>query len=298
LIKPDGAEPGNEDINRKDQPIDGPESQVRAVSVPVNWHILRRFEEQVIELGRASSEIARRMNEKPKDQDHNKQYHRVNIIGDEGGAQAARDDIGPNNNWDQEVGGIDIHPGQGLDDLRATKDKTCTDQHVCCESVEEICDLGRLPVPGEDDLRKRVRARGIGLDIDRDEGEEEDLERPHGTIPHGPADAILIGERRARQEGSRPCPRGNNTRGDQTGFDRSGCRAELLGLRRREGRIAVLQPGESQHEQGEDSSDADDDAVSSPGGQDVEFVPRHAQHEISVFPGCKATWLSKRPLHG
>lgn len=36
--------------------------------------------------------------------------------------------------------------------------------------------------------------------------------------------------------------------------------------------VAVLQPGEAHHEEGEDAPNADDDAIAGTGGKDLQFV--------------------------
>lgn len=61
-------------------------------------------------------------------------------------------------------------------------------------------------MPAEHDLGHGMRARRVRFDLDGDQGEEEDLPRAHGAVPHGPGDAIGIGEGGRREESRRPGP--------------------------------------------------------------------------------------------
>jgi len=126
------------------------------------------------------------------------------------------------------------------------------------------------PVPGQHDLGKSMGARRGGLDLDGDEGDQQDLEGAHGGVPHGPADAVAVGEGAARQQRGRPRVARHDARRDQAGLDAARRGVELLRLAGRVGRVAVLQVGDAQHEGGEEAADADDEAVAGAGGEHLD----------------------------
>lgn len=78
--------------------------------------------------------------------------------------------------------------------MRAAEHETGADEHVGCETVEEVGGVRSFAMPREHDFGKGVCARRVRFDFNGDEGEEEDLPGSHCAVPHGPADSIAVGK--------------------------------------------------------------------------------------------------------
>jgi hypothetical protein len=88
-----------------------------------------------------------------------------------------------------------------------------------------------------------MRTGGIGFDFDSDECEEQNLPGPHGTVPHGPANTVAVGESRGCEKRGGPSPGADDTGCDEAGLDASGGGVEFFSLVGAVGRVAILEVG-------------------------------------------------------
>ena len=80
----------------------------------------------------------------------------MNVVRDEGRAQASSNHVRCYHKRDEETSGIDVHSCQRRDDLAASEDETCADKHVRREAVEEVGQVCNSAMSGEDNLGECV----------------------------------------------------------------------------------------------------------------------------------------------
>lgn len=206
LVQPDGAEPGDEQVDGEDEALVGLEGKVApAVGIAGDGPVAARLDEQVVEATDAAEGGARGVGAEAEGKDGDEKDDGVGVVGDEGAAEAAGDDVGGDDEGDEEAGAVDADAREGGDDLGAAEDEARADEEVGGPPEEEVGQVGGAAVVREDDLGEGVGAGGVGLDLDGDEGEEEDLGAAHGGVPHGATDLCRYMSGRGILTDSRCC---------------------------------------------------------------------------------------------
>ena len=78
--------------------------------------------------------------------------------------------------------------------MRAAEYETGADEHVGCETAEEIGGVRGFAVPGEHDFGEGCVCRRVGFNFNGYEAEGEDLPGSHCAVSHGSADSIAVGK--------------------------------------------------------------------------------------------------------
>lgn len=107
-----------------------------------------------------------------KDDDEHVQDHRVDVVRQEGRAQAAEHDVNDGPQRDQKARRVNVHPGQVVGHRCPAEEQHGRDDHVGDEAEAEEGDVGGLAVAGLDDFRERVGLGGLALQLDGEDCEQ------------------------------------------------------------------------------------------------------------------------------
>lgn len=105
--------------------------------------------------------------------------NRVEVAGQEGSLEASVQSINDDSERDQEAGGVNAHPGEGIDDGRASEQEHGCDDDVGEEAEAEEHDVRCRAPSRPDDLADGVRCRRFPLDFNGQHSEEQHLHQTH-----------------------------------------------------------------------------------------------------------------------
>ena len=105
--------------------------------------------------------------------------NRVEVAGQEGSLEASMQSINDDSERDQEAGGVNAHPGEGIDDSRASEQEHGCDDDVGEEAEAEEHDVRCRAPSRPDDLADGVRCRRFPLDFNGQHSEEQHLHQTH-----------------------------------------------------------------------------------------------------------------------
>lgn len=183
--------PTNKVNNPKHAPSSRPHGNITALSVTFDRMKLSGCNQSIIDLPRRSELGTGGEGRESKDEDNHNNHNCMQIVGDEGRLNTAKNGVENNANGKQEAGCHGMHPGHGVYDSRASSEQHGRDQDVCHQAKDNKDTMDYGPVARADDFQEGVGVWSPSLQFDGEGCEEDNLDTCTWFVPTRASSIVL-----------------------------------------------------------------------------------------------------------